>query len=101
MKTIYINEVPPITHELGKHWEQPPTTDIIIDDNFCVMDEKTFNKLATYNTSKPTGIYEGKMWKRYANYPPPLRPRWYLCWYGFSDKPGMCSNNQREILIFS
>lgn len=38
--------------------------------------------------------YEGKMWK--ANPRPDV---WLLRWYGYSDKPGHVSNNQRRIIL--
>jgi hypothetical protein len=57
------------------------------------MTTKTFEQLLEYNTSVPTGVYEGKMWK--AHY----KDKWLLRWFGHAEIPNHCSNNQREIIL--
>lgn len=99
-----MNTIPPMTHELGRYWDQPNPARILIDDTHAVMDEATLKALHEYSTTMPTGVYEGKMWKanRWERAPGGairMTDRWLLRWYGFSDKPDCCSNNQREILI--
>lgn len=95
--------IPPITHPLGRSWNQPNRARIEIDDKFALMSQRTFDELADYSCSRPSGVYEGKMWKRHDGiYDPDCDPAdhvWLLCWYGFSEKPGMVSNNHREIVI--
>ena len=86
------NKIPPMNHPLGKHWMQPNAQDIDIDDTHALMDEKSFNELKDYSGSLPSGVYEGKMWKR------KCIGRWYLFWYGFAEGD-FCSNNIREILL--
>ena len=81
--------IPPMTHELSRHWRQPNRDEILIDDTHAVMSAATWEKLARYDTSTPSGVYEGKMWRR----------RGMLCWFGFSDVPNSCSNNARVALI--
>lgn len=89
------NTIPPITDPLGKHWRQPPTDRILIDDTHAVMSMNTFKALAEYSTTIPNGVYPGKMWK--AN---PCADVWNLRWFGMDEQwPKSCTNNQRIILI--
>lgn len=85
--------IPPITHELGAYWKQPPLSDLLVDETHAVMTEPTFKALAEYSATIPTGVYEGKMWRAR------VRSGWLLRWYGPSDHHQSCSIEQREILI--
>ncbi len=87
------NVIPPITEPMGKHWRQPAVEEILLDDTHAVMTEKTLEQLGEYSTSKPSGVYPGKMWRARQ------RGKWWLCWYGFGETADFCSNNYREILI--
>jgi hypothetical protein len=87
-------EIPPITRELGKYWEQPQRSEILLDENHAVMSRATFQKLAEYSTTVPTGVYEGKMWRRRE----PSRG-WLLAWYGPHPTLGICSINLRQIVM--
>lgn len=95
--------IPPITHPLGKYWKQPDSSSVIINDEYALVTEQVFENLPEYSQTIPTGAYEGKMWK--AEYQPCLygkftrTGKWFLRWFGYSDKPEMVSNNQRKILI--
>lgn len=86
--------IPPMTDPLGRHWRQPSRQEILIDEEHAVMTRSTFDKLAEYSTTRPTGVYPGKMWKAiYGNGA-------YLRWYGIVEgRPDLCSNNQRLILL--
>ncbi|QFY42947.1 hypothetical protein F6R98_10260 [Candidatus Methylospira mobilis] len=88
-----INTIPKITDPMGKCWDQPSLQNIIIDDTHALMSNDDLNRLSEYSSSIPSGVYPGKMWRA------KWRDTWLLRWYGESDVPGMCSNNQREILI--
>lgn len=88
MKAIK-NTIPPITDPLGRSWEQPNTSEILIDDTHAVMTEKSFNRLHNYETTYPSGVYPGKMW-RCGN---------LLRWFDYHEDPNYCSNHQREIII--
>lgn len=88
------NIIPLIIHPLGKSWRQPDPKNFLIDDDHVVMTQEECNKLATYSTSKPSGVYAGKMWKRETN-----KGKLILCWYGYHQNPNFCSNNERWILI--
>lgn len=90
------NIIPPITDPLGKYWDQPSISNVLIDDKYAVMNESDFKQLADYSRSQPSGVYPGKMWK--ALYYPNNIETWYLCWFGYDPEPGYCSNNYREIL---
>jgi len=57
------------------------------------MTEFELNALADYSHSMPSGVYEGKMWKRFD------AGIWLLMWFGNSDIPDNCSVNWREIIV--
>lgn len=78
-----------MVHPLGRHWNQPPRADILIDETHAVMSEATLAKLSVYDHSQPSGVYEGKMWVWRGN----------LAWFGFSEKPDCVSNNYRKIRV--
>lgn len=89
-----MNVIPKITDPLGIGWRQPSTKRILIDERYAVMEPSTFNALAEYSNSVPTGVYAGKMWKG------EFEHRWYLRWYVYSlDSPDECMVISREILI--
>jgi hypothetical protein len=71
--------IPPITDPLGRYWEQPDTSKILIDDEVALMDQRTHDDLAEYSASTPTGVYPGKAWKacRFG--------KSYLRWFGEPD----------------
>lgn len=87
--------IPPMTHPLGRYWDQPSREEILIDEKHALMQIDTFSKLHEYSSSIPSGVYEGKMWRAWD---PKLR-MWVLRWFGESEKPGYVSNNQRTILF--
>ena len=89
------NMIPEMTDPLGKHWPQPKRSKILIDDTHALMDKETFDQLLEYSSSLPSGVYEGKMWKKAFG----LDHEWQLGWYGSSDSPGLCSVKFRVILI--
>lgn len=99
------NVIPPMTHPYSKHWKQPPAEMILIDDTHALMNKRVFDQLAEYSASQPSGVYEGKMWKRHDGafdrefLARGGKPEWYLCWYGYDNDPNMVSNNYRKILI--
>lgn len=57
-------EIPEITHELGKYWDQPGKDEFVIDQlsDYAIMTDEVFKKFHNYSHSQPTGAYEGKMW---------------------------------------
>lgn len=93
-----------MTHPLGRVWRQPDAARIAIDDTHALMDSATFDALAEYSCSEPTGVYPGKMWRRhdglYDRRCKPENRRWLLCWFDESERgPEWCSTRFREILI--
>jgi len=88
------NVIPPMDHELSQYWDQPALTEIEVDDTHALMSEAAFEQLYEYSASRPTGAYEGKMWKGRSG------EVWYLQWFGKSTiGPGYVSNNHRVILV--
>jgi hypothetical protein len=99
-----MNAIPPMTHPLSRHWDQPPTGDILLDDTHALMSQAAFDALHTYSTSLPTGVYDGKMWKRERiDWQPGYVARstgdWWLCWYAPANNPDCCAVEMRRILI--
>lgn len=94
--------IPPITHPLGRHWNQPPRESIELDETHALMSEATFKKLSDYSGTYPSGVYEGKMWRRHDGLfdpeCPPERRRWLLCWYANLDAT-RCKIEMREVLL--
>lgn len=93
-----MNEIPPMTDPISVHWNQPPRERIAIDDTHALMSSADFKALLEYSTSRPSGVYDGKMWKR-REPQADGRSLWVLMWYGPADDPRLCSINRREILI--
>lgn len=94
-----LNYVPPITHPYGQHWEQPARDRILMDETHALMDAETFTKLSEYSTSYPSGVYDGKMWRRNEGMWL-IGGKQYLCWYGPSaENPDCCEIFFREIIV--
>ncbi len=109
--SIECHPIPPITDPMGRHWSQPDRQSILIDATHAVMSRQTFESLAEYSCSTPTGVYVGKMWRQHRPYErqgicntdrhPNLKPcdHWWLAWFGHHADPKFVSNNYRKILI--
>lgn len=78
-----VDIIPEMTDPLGKHWSQPDRQMIFIRDGKALLDPQDFKKLSSYDTSIPSGVYPGKMWKRNQ------AGQHLLCWYG-EEKDGNC-----------
>ncbi len=87
------NKIPPITSALGLHWEQPALENILVDDTHAVLSAGDFARLKEYTFTNPTGVYDGKMWRRYTG------DGWALVWYGTCEKPDHSAIEWRKILI--
>lgn len=81
--------IPPMTHPLSRGWSQPPTAEILLDVTHALMERRTFERLLHYESSIPSGVYAGKMWRWHD------RLRW------FEDVPGRdeCLIMSRRILV--
>lgn len=88
------NIIPPMTHPYGKHWQQPELSEVVICDKYATMNQAAFKKLLDYSRSRPSGVYEGKMWKTSDD-----KITWHLHWWSESDNPDKCKGNVREIKI--
>lgn len=86
--------IPPMTDPMGAAWRQPKRESIEVDDTHAMMSRETFDTLPEYNWSIPTGVYEGKMWKRLKG-----AAHWWLCWYGPDPDPTKMAINYRDIII--
>lgn len=96
------NIIPRITDKLGSSWMQPNIDNILVDDESAVMDELSFAKLPNYSTTRPSGVYPGKMWKADEFWDQPDTSKWWLLWYGESykkDGKEFCTIHRRLIVI--
>ena len=89
-----IPSIPPITDPLGKYWEQPEQAEISLSLSHAHMSAETWRKLKHYQSSIPSGTYDGKMWKKQD-----WRGRWILCWYGPHSNPELISINYLRIQV--
>lgn len=87
--------IPPITSELGKHWTQPDHRTFLFNDTHVAITQKQLDELPEYSYTIPTGVYEGKMWKRMTTI------GWVLCWYDVSDDATKCMIKTRVILLLA
>lgn len=89
------NEIPKIINPLGKYWEQPDRSKIILHMKQAIMNQDTFDKLKNYSISTPSGVYEGKMWKSQN-----LQDgSWWLKWYVNDDNLKHCKVKCCKIVI--
>lgn len=88
--------IPPMTHPLGKHWNQPQDIrQAPMDDKHVLLTPRQVHELPEYSASIPSGVYEGKCWKLIMR----DNTHWLL-WYANKDKDkDNCTINKREILI--
>jgi hypothetical protein len=98
--------IPRMTHPLSTAWGQPDRSEIEVDGTHALMSRTAFCALKEYSASQPTGVYEGKMWRRHdGSFDREFivrggKPTWMLCWYGPSEKgPEFCKTNMRIILL--
>jgi hypothetical protein len=92
-----MNVIPEMTHPYGKHWDQPKDIrDVDMDDTHVLLNRRQFDGLHEYSASLPTGVYEGKCWRREDAEGGDL-----LCWYDASPegRPDLCTISFRRILI--
>lgn len=99
------NQIPVMWHRYGEVWRQPKREDIKLNGAFACMSEGTFRQLREYSASNPTGVYEGKMWKRHDGafdqefLAGGGKPVWLLCWYTYGEKPDTCQTSMRKIRL--
>lgn len=94
--------IPEMIDPLGRYWEQPKRENIKVVDVFAFMEEKDFKKLASYDTTMPTGVYDGKMFKRQqrdeeGNW----LNKWTLVWFSKHEDPDQCTVNYRTIVVLN
>lgn len=91
--TSEYNDIPPMTDPLGKHWEQPADIRLApMDDTHVILSRRQIEMLRDYNSSYPSGTYDGKCWLRTNS-----GVTW-LCWYYPHDNPKRISIGSREVL---
>ncbi len=98
--------IPRMTHPLSSAWDQPDRSEISVDATHALMSRATFEALKEYSASQPSGVYEGKMWRRHdGSFDREFiarggKPTWMFCWFGPSEKgPEWCKTNMRIVLL--
>jgi hypothetical protein len=89
-----VHPIPPITDPLGRFWVQPERAEIEIRGEEALMTESAFKKLAHYDSTLPSGTYDGKMWA--------CQTRdgiEFLRWYGPAEDPKMIKVFSRRIVL--
>lgn len=71
--------IPEIAAGYGRGWSQPDRSEITVEHVNATMPAETFDKLADYSFSRPTGLYPGKMWKEQHG------RKWLLRWVTAAD----------------
>ena len=85
--------IPKMTHPLSSVWDQPNHENFLFDDTYVIMTKRDFEELKNYSMSRPSGVYDGKMWKsKYGEV-------WDLRWYGPAPDPNQCRTFSREIIV--
>ena len=82
--------LPAMTDPLGKHWRQPKglRDRVGLYETHAAISESDWYALPHYETSIPSGVYPGKVWRRGK----------YLCWYG-PDRNDRCRIGRLRALI--
>jgi hypothetical protein len=89
--------IPLMTDPLSKHWRQPADIrQAPMDDTHVLLTRDQVRGLAEYNTTYPSGTYDGKCWKRVGTADDKLC--FYLCWYQPHPTPGQIGIGFRIIL---
>lgn len=83
-----------------RNWNQdffPYQNEILVDDLYAVMSQRSFDKAPEYSCTTPTGVYPGKRWKAQC----PQTGTWFLREYtdGGVKFPDKCGMHTREILV--
>jgi hypothetical protein len=94
--------VPPITHPMGKHWDQPDPHAFEWHEDRVVMTREQFKALHDYSCSLPSGVYDGKMWRLTSHHGtsvPMNERRCFLRWFAPSDDPNQCSIHSLPLVI--
>lgn len=78
-----------MTHPYGKSWDAPKNTEVLIFPDRAEMTQGSFDALLNYAGSMPTGVYEGKMYRKDN----------YLHWWSSCEDPDKCKDNVRPIKI--
>lgn len=73
--------IPPMTNPLGRHWRQPKNLRDRVGLFFghATITERDWQALPRYDSTMPSGVYAGKVW----------RCRSHLCWFG-PERDGGC-----------
>ncbi len=80
---IPLNDIPPITNLLGRHWRQCDLSDIVVTPDAAFIPESAIRQLSDYSHSMPSGVYPGKMWRATFKLDGP-----WLLWYGALSEDG-------------
>ncbi len=93
--TTEFNAIPEMIHPMGKHWTQPKDIrSAQMDEVYVRLTEKQVAQLPVYDSSYPSGCYDGKCWLRHGE----GHVQW-LCWYHPHAEPGKIGIDHRVIIV--
>lgn len=94
MTALAEHPIPPMTDLKGAYWKQPERSEISVSSNFAKMKKSSWQKLPQYNSTRPTGVYDGKMWAREL-----VDGTRFLCWFGPDEDPKQARIHSRKVLL--
>lgn len=77
-------------------WVQPSRQEILVGEHEAIMPLSTLSCLREYNTTIPSGVYQGKMWRRRNH---KEGAKWLLCWFGIAGPNGETEIHYRPIQV--
>lgn len=87
--------IPAKSNHYGRYWNQPKRSEILLSDTKAYMSQATFDKLADYSRSFPSGAYAGKMWRMTMK----DGVRHFLRWFSETNDPDAFDVHAIEIVI--
>lgn len=89
------NDIPVITDPLGRSWRNPQGVhEATMDGSYVWLTQAQVDELHEYSSSYPSGVYDGKCWKRDDG-----AGGYWLCWYYDDGTPGKCAIGYRSIIV--
>lgn len=82
--------LPRMTDPLGRLWQQPAglRDRVRVFETHATIPEADWRALPRYETSLPSGVYPGKVWRRGK----------FICWYG-PERAGRCRVASARALV--
>lgn len=94
LRTTEFNAIPEMINPMGKHWRQPADIRLTpMDHQHVLLTARQVGALPKYDSSYPSGTYDGKCWLRNGD------DVLWLCWYHPHEQAGKIGIGSREVLV--